>query len=412
VVIVQENHSFDNYFGTYPSANGTLVGPPVSQLQGVVGIPDGVCLGFDGTCVRPALSLAQSAVNPMEGQLQYEDDYSGGGTGFAQFSGPQSMVYFDYHTIPAYWDYAEEYGLGDNYFASVLGETTPNRLMMLTGSTPVSADYGPPPYVPYADTVMAQLDGAGVSWGYYDFFGGSWTPSNEYPLNYTSGVPASSAGNIQNVSRFLSDLSGGQGLPQVSFVNSLGSNSLSEHPPLNITKGEQWVVSVVNSVMESSYWNSTVIYLTWDEGGGFYDGVLPPREYTIDNGFGTPLIAISPFSRESYVSDTLMSHLSLLRFIEYNWGIPPLNSNVAQAQLPLDFFNFSQTPRAPLPLPGRPSYPLPLQVPPEGQSQGRTGGSFDATSNPQDGELAGTLAVATLLVVVAVRRPWGRGSGA
>src|SRR2546425_8806277 len=168
IVIMQENHSFDNYFGTYPTANGTLLDSTTVHLQPVNGLTNNVCLPYQSSCVSPHLSTSEAPSNPEEGQLTYQMDYTNNGTGFANYSGPQSMIYFDYHSVAGYWDYAEEYGLGDKYFASVLSTTTPNRLMILAGDTPVSANYGPPPFISYSKTVMRQLDDAGVSWGYYD----------------------------------------------------------------------------------------------------------------------------------------------------------------------------------------------------------------------------------------------------
>ncbi len=409
IVIVQENHSFDNYFGTYPTANGSLVDPITSELGSVVGLPDNVCLPLNETCVRPQLSYASNSTNPVEGQGQYVDDYAGGARGFAESSGQQSMTYFDYHTVANYWDYAEEYGLGDNYFAAVLSETTPNRLMMLSGDTPVSANYGPPPYLPYADTLMSQLDAASVSWGYYDFLNASVGPSAFYPLNYVSGIPLQSLRDVRNVSSLYSELASGSGLPDVSFVSSLGRPALSEHPPFDIGKGEAWVASIVNSVMDSAYWSTTAVFLTWDEGGGFYDNVVPPQEYTVDHGFSSallglgqrvPLIVISPFSKEGYVSATLLSHLSLLHFIEYNWEIPPLNADVSAAALPLDFFNFSQPPRAPMQIPSDPNYPLPLQVPL---------GEARASAAPVERQLDVESGVALVVLAVTVLVIWELG---
>ncbi len=371
IIIMQENHSFDNYFGTYPAANKTLLDSTTSQLQPVNGLPNHICLPYQGSCVSPYLTTTQSPSNPVEGQQTYEMDYSHGGTGFATYSGPQSMAYFDYHSIAGYWDYAEEYGLGDNYYAPVLSMTTPNRLMILAGDTPVSANYGPPPYIAYSQTVMHQLDDATVSWGYYEFLGAQGESSNLYPLNYTSDIPQQALERIKSVSDLDQELANGSGLPSVSFVNSFGRLGLSEHPPFNPTLGEVWVMSIVNQVMESSYWPTTAIFVTWDEGGGYYDHVIPPREFTVNHGFTqallglgqrVPLLVISPYSRENFVSNLLLSHLSLLHFIEYNWHLAPLGELVSLSNLPLDFFDFSQAPRPPIILSSTVTYPIPLQT--------------------------------------------------
>src|SRR5579883_614606 len=121
IIIMQENHSFDNYFGTYPTANNTLHDSLVFQLQPVNGIPNGVCLPHGNSCISPYYANTSNTVSPYEGQLVYEEDVNKGSMdGFAMYSGPQSMAYFDYHQIAAYWDYAEEYSVADNYFATWL----------------------------------------------------------------------------------------------------------------------------------------------------------------------------------------------------------------------------------------------------------------------------------------------------
>jgi phospholipase C len=404
IILVQENHSFDNYFGTYPTANGSILDSTTSQLRQVNGLPGRVCLPYMGSCVSPHLSSSLDRPSPAEGQLTYEMDYSNGGTGFVTYSGPQSMSYFDDNSIAGYWDYAEEYGLADNYYAPVLSTTTPNRLMFLAGDTPVSANYGPPPRIPYSSTVMRQLDDAGVSWGYYDYVNAFSGPSNVYPLNYTSDEPQQALGNTRNISDLIQELSSGSGLPSVSFVNSLGVPNLTEHPPFNPRTGEQWTVSIVNRVMESNYWPSTAIFITWDEGGGFFDHVVPPREFTVDHAFAdelfglgqrVPLLVISPYSRENYVSSVLLSHLSLIRFVEYNWNLPTLNELIAESELPLDFFNFSQTPRTPIVLARPFIYPIPLQTQ-----------SSASLSNPsvQFGPLPAAVIVPLIVVLAIVMR--------
>jgi phospholipase C len=377
IIIMQENHSFDNYFGTYPTANGTLVNSVTSQLETVNGMPNGVCQSSNSGCLSPHLVNGGNTTSPVEGQLIYESDYSNSTTGgFPRNSGPQSMGYFDYHQIPAYWDYAEEYGLGENYFATILSTTTPNRLVLFAGDTPVSGNYGPPPYVPYNDTILSQLTAYGISWGYFDQLWPFGQTIDVYPFNYLSGITPDALTRIQDDQSFLQYLSSGQGLPSVSFVMELGVPSLDEHPPGNVTTGELWTVSLVNALMKSSYWDSSAVFITWDEGGGYYDHVTPPKVLTIDHGFThelhaygqrVPLIVISPYSKENYVSRTLLNHMSLLKFVEYNWNLQSLNENVANSNNLLDFFDFNQTPRTPLILenggPFSPEiYPIPLQT--------------------------------------------------
>ena len=165
IVVMQENHSFDNYFGTYPTANSSLVNEITSKLHPVDGLPQDICLPQGTVCASPYLSSVSNPIGPIEGQVTYEQDYASGKmNGFAAFSGPQSMAYFDYHQIAAYWDYAEEYGLADRYFASALSTTTPNRLLLLAGDTSVANNYGPPPYLDYNQTILSELEAHGLSW--------------------------------------------------------------------------------------------------------------------------------------------------------------------------------------------------------------------------------------------------------
>jgi phospholipase C len=389
-IIMQENHSFDNYFGTYPTANGTLVNNITTELQGVDGIPAGLCLPYQASCMAPYYANSSSTVSPNEGQLTYEGDVNNGlMNGFPSHSGPQSMAYFDFHQIAGYWDYAEEYGLADSYFSTYLAPTAPNRLALLAGTSPVTGDYGPPPYIPFNSTILFQLQSAGLSWGYFDFISQSSDSSNVYPLNYLSGMTPQDEARVQNISYLLNDLYSGKILPNVVYVSSLGSHLLDEHPPYNITQGELWVVSIVNAVMESSYWNSSAIFLTWDEGGGYFDNLPPPKgqSQTISGenpliGYGqrVPLLVISPYAKENYVSLTTLNHLSLLSFIEYNWDLPPLDQAVAQSNNLLDFFDFSSPPRPPVILTSSgpfsySTYPIPLQIPVSQLNYDRLGSS-------------------------------------
>jgi len=167
----------------------------------------------------------------------------------------------------------------------------------------------------------------------------------------------------------------GSNLPAVSFVNALGLDTLDEHPPFNSTAGESWTVSLVNAVMCSQYWSSSVIILTYDEGGGYYDHVPPPQVFEINHSFDrplrgygqrVPLLVISPFAKENYVSNTLLNHMSILRFIDYNWNLSPMNGNVANSNNLLDFFDFTGSPRQPVILSENGPYsanvfPIPLQ---------------------------------------------------
>jgi phospholipase C len=365
-----------------------------------------------------------SAEDPIEGQAVYEQDYDGGKMdGFARTSGAQSLAYFDQTEIAAYWTYAEEYGLAENYFAPVFSTTNPNRLMLLAGDSSVADNEGPPPFFPYNDTILHQLSTAGISWAYFDFFLSAGGPNLVPPINYLSGLDSSALQHIQDTSAFFQDLTLNQ-LPAVTFLNAIGFDTLDEHPPSNVTTGELWVVSIINAVMESSYWMSSAILVTYDEGGGYYDHVAPPQLLTVDHGFNmplhgygqrVPLLVVSPYAKENYVSDTLLNHMSILRFIEYNWNLPSLNQNVTDSNNLLDLFYFDGPPRAPIILTSTgpysvSSYPAPIQIPFDQLPYSRNGSSIPANSSKLPLIQYVALAVGIVIVVLVLgklhkRRP-------
>jgi len=132
------------------------------------------------------------------------------------------------------------------------------------------------------------------------------------------------------------------------------TQKLSEHPPYDPSIGEHWVVTAINQVMQSRYWSSTAIFLTWDDFGGWYDHVPPPPQVDeVGYGFRVPLIVISPHARHHFIDHTQADHASILKFIETIYGLAPLASRDARAADLLEAFDFSQRPRRPLLLPGR-----------------------------------------------------------
>ncbi len=147
VYIMMENHSFDNFFGNYPIGDTNESNLGIEQPLNLL----------DNTTDIPALTqLPAGTVNTTDPhESVYPEDYANGtNSGFLEYSGPQAMTYFTNAQIPLEWDWALDYGLGDNYFSTVLSETTPNRLMSIAGYTPTMSDSGPPPYVPFNATIF------------------------------------------------------------------------------------------------------------------------------------------------------------------------------------------------------------------------------------------------------------------
>ena len=135
--------------------------------------------------------------------------------------------------------------------------------------------------------------------------------------------------DVVGAGQFVSDVKNNT-LPSVSWVMP-ASEAVSEEPPANITEGEQAVVSEINTVMSSPYWNSTAIFLTWDDWGGFYDHVPPPQVDGYGYGFRVPCLIISPYAKQGFIDNTQSDFTSILKFIETIFQLPSLATRDANA---------------------------------------------------------------------------------
>lgn len=316
VIIVKENHCFDNYFGTFPGANGSTMqhspNPPLKD-------PDhrhGAWLTRKTTAVRQ------------------------------QFTAKD---------IPAYFAYGKQFTLCDNYFTDVAGPSTPNHLMLIAADSPIIDN--PPRYrlpvgtAPFKmPSLPLSLEKAKLSWANY---GG-------YAFDLIDG--------LQNKQKFTSDkfkvdASNGN-LPAVSWVYA--PHDASEHPPDpmdhanplvgNVTHGMQWTVDQVNAIVKGGLWPKTVIFITWDDWGGWFDHVDPPNvkswkdtgQHPSYNGtqfrYGSRVgcLVLSPYAKSGYISKMLHSHVSLVKFCETTFNLPSLNKNDASADDMSDCFDFTR----------------------------------------------------------------------
>jgi phospholipase C len=371
VVIMQENHTFDNFFGTYPGANG---------------IPRNVCMPLDPTspgtdCVRPFLSNNPSPTDmPNENQAALTAYDNGRMDGFMLAEGKDSdtMSYYDNNTIPYYWDLAKHYVLADNFFSSVLSNSLPNHWYAIAGQAPIVSIYNDilqspkgedttqrqasRVYLPVSDQLSTIADlfinnNTGISWKYYSdtilpgeaSYRGAIKSGNAYDAwnpfaAKTSTYTEQYAPHFVSRGQIVTDLQDGT-LPNVSWV--IPSDKLSEHPASNIILGMNWVTAVVNSIMNSQYWNSTAIIVTWDDYGGFYDHVAPPQIDKYGLGFRVPAIIISPYAKTGFIDHTQYSFESMLKFIEWRFNLPPLTERDAHANNLLNAFDFNQKPIPP-----------------------------------------------------------------
>jgi phospholipase C len=340
VVIMQENHTFDNFFGRFPRANGLSNATALPLKKG--GNPVVRPFHLDNPSLPRDICHADSC-----GYGAYDN---GANDGFVYATGTNlTMGYYDSRDIPYYWDYASRFTLLDNYFSSVMGPSLPNHLYLIAGTsgglttnTLTTFSFKP---------IVDEIDAKQLTWRYYA--GGNNIANGWNPLpNFASIMRDSSKlRNILPNEQFFVDLNRNL-LANVTWLMP-PTQKLSEHPPYDPSIGEHWVVTAINQIMQSKYWSSTAIFLTWDDFGGWYDHVPPPQVDGLGYGFRVPLIVISAYARHHMIDHTQADHTSILKFIETNYGLAPLAGRDAKAADLHEAFDFSQRPMHPLLLPGR-----------------------------------------------------------
>jgi phospholipase C len=280
VVVMMENHTFDNLFGQFPGVNGMSMTAAPNPLQS----------DFDHSPAAYAAAMDGGKMDqfPSRGYVQYSKS-----------------------DIPNYWTYAQQFGLSDNFFSSMATNSAPNHLAMIAAQT--GGLYGSSlmagckstqntqeeskaassgnEYFSYPcyniQTLPDLLTTAGKSWRYYSSVG-IWDAPQMVQSTFNS------KNIVSNSNQFVTDVKA-QKMADVSWVTPAGNDS-NDHPPSAMQGGQNFVTNIVNAVMNSSYWSSTAILVTWDDWGGFYDHVKPPQVDNIGLGARAPLLVISPYA--------------------------------------------------------------------------------------------------------------------
>jgi phospholipase C len=385
IVITQENHSFDNYFGTYPGADGIPMQNGVPTVQ--------VYDPTTGTYVKPFYDPTDTFSDPPHNEAAALTDLNGGKMdGFLQKGESQDVMgYVDYHQIPNYWTYAQDFVLQDHFFEPVLSWSQPSHLYLVSAWSaygknpydPLSFTNDPAGYTPsdsstpiYGWTDLTYLLAKNnVSWAYYMEPGNDvvdpddgTTPLIWNPLSkFTDVLQDNQLANIQDSSNFFEAAADGT-LPAVSWV--VPNYQSSEHSPNKISDGQAWVTSLINAVMQGPDWDSSAIFLNWDDWGGYYDHVAPPVIDQDGYGFRVPGMVISPYAKQGYIDHQTLSTDGYLKFIEDDFlngqrldpttdgrpdRRPDVRENSPQLGDLVSDFDFSQAPRAPVLLPLRPT---------------------------------------------------------
>jgi len=367
VIVMQENRSFDNYFGTYPGADGI----PMKDGKPTVCLPD----PEDHRCVAPYHDPKLVNGGGPHGEEAAREDVDGGRMdGFvasdvraqqeqrcqhslspacAVGAPEEVMGYHDAREIPNYWAYAENFVLQDHMFESDIGWSLPEHLYMVSAwsarcsiiGDPLSCVSAPqdPELPPESTASRAEphyewtdltylMHRHHVSWRYYVLTGAepdceddeaivcapvqqsAATPEIWNPLPYFSDVREDGElANIQPTANFFTAAESGT-LPAVSWV--IPNATVSEHPPSSISVGQAYVTSLIYAIMRSPDWSSTAIFLSWDDWGGFYDNVTPPSVDQAGYGLRVPGLVISPYARHGYIDHQILSHDAYLKFIE------------------------------------------------------------------------------------------------
>jgi phospholipase C len=340
VIIVKENHTYDNYFGTYPNSEGDNRLAPAQDPP-----PDDPNHRHEAWMVRD-----QDQVH----QVQYSRN-----------------------DIPTYFALADQFTLCDHYFSEVAGPSTPNHLMLIAADAPIINNpknmYHPTAGSAYdLNSLPAALEKAGMTWGNY---GG-------YAFHYIKEL----AGHPGNHSRdlFVQDASAGK-LPSVAWVYGDGRPPFSEHPKESVKAGSEFTGELIQAIVDGGLWPRTVIFVTWDDWGGWFDHVVPPNVEKWDSsmaqnssdafpqfdgqqfryGSRVPCLVISPYAKPGNVSSTERSHISLVKFCQSLFGIASIHPRLDDADDMADCFDSTQKPLGP------PNLPAPTMLVGGGAPRGR-----------------------------------------
>jgi phospholipase C len=360
VVIVQENHTFDDHFGAYctavPGSNPTCNdGPSCCEAmpsKDPSGTAPTVLTDVETAAFDPIHAQACELAEIDHGKMDMYVNAPGG------CGSPRNVAVSDPTTIKPYWDLAASGALADRYFQSVAGASYANDIYLARGGYEFTDNTEFPAQSVgilcegrtggasfTTSTIGDLLNAAAVPWSFFadgyqamvDAKGACPTRPSDCPYPFPtypcvfdpSDVPFEYFPSTRDDTRTMKDLAmldaslkSGHGLPAVSFVKAIGYKT--EHPGAGqaMSTGVGWASALIDQIESSPYGASTLVILTYDEGGGYFDHVSPPAANAVDaQPYGTrlPFVAVGPFAKKSFISHVQMEHASIVKFIEWNW---------------------------------------------------------------------------------------------
>ncbi len=384
VFMLQENRSFDNYFGKlndYRAGKGLSTEVDGIPAQGFTnpsfdGLTQVGSFRWNSICheeVSPGWRESHrqfnrqdpaSSVGLNDGFVYSAANYSRN-TGGADVQGIRAMGYYDQGHLPYYYFMASQFGTSDRFFSSILTNTPANRLYSFAAT---SAGFTRlPTHSLNVPTIWSLLQDKGISWKIYSDKPGSTT------LSFFQPFANQHMDHIFPYSQFMTDAKNGT-LPSVAFIQN--QTSKDEHPTANIQAGANFASTFINALMRGPNWKDSVFFLSYDEAGGIYDHVPPPNAAAPDNiqptddspdgpfvgfdryGFRIPFIVVSPFAKPGFVSHTVADNTAILKFIETRFGLSNLTARDAAQPDLQEFFDYVNVPNA--------SPPSPPQQPTDG----------------------------------------------
>jgi phospholipase C len=360
VVLMMENHSYDNIFGMLSKGDGFTLG-----ADGLPANTNPYSNGQIQHAFRMPTTCQLGGLPSQEWIASHEAYDNGAMDGFVRApTGPYTstivggvaMGYWTAEDLPFTYSLAEKFPVGDRWFCSLLGQTDPNRRYLIAGTSAGMTDDGGMSLVTFAlpaGTIFNTLDSYGISWeNYVSNYPLGATP-NLFPLN--DAIPE--LFHNKSFSDFVSDAASGS-LPQFSFLDESFSTQ-SQEDPQNISVGEAMMAQVVDAVASGPLWKTTLLVIMYDEHGGYYDHVPPPVAIPPDNispivqpgepvydgfarfGVRVPSVVVSPYARPNYVSSVVYDHTSVLAMVERKWNLPALTYRDANANDLTDFLDMS-----------------------------------------------------------------------